>query len=260
MDTLLIIAIIWLAAASFTDLKKREVANWLSFSLIAIALAVRASESIIAGNAQPILTSVIGLAIFFVIANVLYFGKIFAGGDAKLLMAMGAVIPGAAFLSNFLIIGGVYGLIYSFGLAIIHRKAFSSGLKKINKKTSCLMIFIFAVFILGLILKIPIIYIITATIILIYYLHVFVKTVEKSCLIRKVSPQKLTEGDWLFKDIKIRGKTLKASFHGLTQKQINLIKKNKKLVQIKYGIPFIPVFLIAFLLTYYFDNILLLFI
>ena len=44
------ITLIWLTAACITDLKKREVANWLSFSLIAIALGMRAIASISVGN------------------------------------------------------------------------------------------------------------------------------------------------------------------------------------------------------------------
>ena len=45
-------AVAWLFTAAVQDLKKREVANWLSFSLIIIALAIRAIASIV--SFQPV--------------------------------------------------------------------------------------------------------------------------------------------------------------------------------------------------------------
>ncbi|MFC1685811.1 prepilin peptidase [Nanoarchaeota archaeon] len=257
MDILLVIAAIWLIAASFTDLKNREVANWLSFSLLTIALIVRASESIIAWDLTPLTTSLIGLSIFFIIANLLYYGKVFAGGDAKLLIALGAVIPGTAFLSNILITGSFYGLFYSLVLAIVYRKSFVKKLKDQTVNPSYLMIVLLAFFVLGIIFEITILYLFAAAAFFIYIIHLFVRTVEKSCLIKLVSPSELTEGDWLYKNVRLKNKVIKAGFAGLNKREISLIRKANKKVYIKYGIPFIPVFLIAFLITIFFDNLFL---
>jgi len=260
MDLLLIIATIWLAAAAYTDLKDREISNWLSFSLVAIALATRATQSIIMGDLQPITNSVTGLIIFFILANVLYYGKVFAGGDAKLLIAMGAVIPGLAFISNLLIVGSLYGLIYTFGLAITNRNLVYKELRKTNKKyPSGLVITLLIILIAGLTFQITILYLIAALAIFLYFLQAFVKIIEKSCLIKKIHPSKLTEGDWLIENIKFQNKTIKANFEGLTKKQILLLRKRGKKITIKYGIPFAPVFLIAFLLTIWLENIAFLF-
>ena len=74
-------------------------------------------------------------------------------------------------------------------------------------------------------------------------------------MIKKVSPRDLTEGDWLFKDIRIGKKTIKADFNGLSKKDISTLRKYRKGVYVKYGIPFVPVFLIAFILTILSGNV-----
>lgn len=255
MEILLIIAAIWLIAASFTDLKNREVANWLSFSLLAIALAIRTAESIIAWNIEPLINSLFGLFIFFIIANLLYYGKVFAGGDAKLLIALGAVIPGTAFLSNLLISGSIYGLAYTIGLGIIKPKAVWKEIRKPKTNPAYLFLSLAVLLAIGISFKIILLYLLSSIGILLYGIHIFVKSVEKVCLIKRVSPKNLTEGDWLYKSIKVNGKTIKAGFQGLTKKEINILKRANKKVQVKYGIPFIPVFLIAFLITALWNNI-----
>jgi len=260
IDLLIVIAAIWLAAASFTDLKKREVSDWLSFSLIAIALAIRSAESIIQKNPAPILTGIIGFFIFFAIAILMYYGKLFAGGDVKLLAALGSVIPSMAFLSNILVAGSVYGLAYSVFLALANFKGFYSEIRK-NRRLflmsliPSLLLLMTYVFTSNIFILLLLISVFSITLI-----FIFVNSVEKSCLIRKVRPIKLTEGDWLFKDVKIKGKTVKASFEGLTKKDIAMIRSSGKKVYVKYGIPFIPVFLIALILTVFFGNIFMIFI
>ena len=85
----------------------------------------------------------------------------------------------------------------------------------------------------------------------------FTIAVEKSALIKSVSPEKLTEGDWLLKDVKIGKTVIKADFDGLSKKDIALIKKANKAVMIKYGLPFVPVFLLAFITELVFGNLFL---
>src|SRR3989338_10180281 len=95
------LAFIWLCVASFQDIKKREVANWLSFSLILFAVAFRAFYALLNNNLWFFLNGLIGLAIFYAVASLLYYGRLFAGGDAKLLMAVGVVLPfSGSFFSN----------------------------------------------------------------------------------------------------------------------------------------------------------------
>ena len=46
-------------------------------------------------------------------------------------------------------------------------------------------------------------------------------------------------------------KTIKAKWDGLSDADIKLLKKKKKFVLIRQGIPFVPVFLITFLILIY---------
>ena len=89
---LLGIGLIWIIFASVTDLKKREVPNWLSFSLIIFALGFRLFYGIFE-SWNFFLQGIIGLGIFFVLGNLFYYLKLFAGGDAKLMIALGSVLP-----------------------------------------------------------------------------------------------------------------------------------------------------------------------
>ena len=83
------------------------------------------------------------------------------------------------------------------------------------------------------------------------YLYIYAKSVEEACMIKKVAAKNLTVGDWLYQDVRIGKRTIKANWEGLSDKEIKLIKKHKKSVLIKQGIPFVPVFLISFLVLIY---------
>ena len=65
---------------------------------------------------------------------------------------------------------------------------------------------------------------------------------------KEISPKLLTPGDWLNEDIKIGMKILKADWNGLTKEDVELLQKRNKLVTVKRGIVFGPVFLISFVL------------
>ena len=70
-------------------------------------------------------------------------------------------------------------------------------------------------------------------------------------MIEKVKVKDLREGDWLYKDIKIGKKIIKADWGGLSKKDIMSIRRNKKFVKIKQGIPYSPVFLFSFIVFIY---------
>jgi hypothetical protein len=88
------------------------------------------------------------------------------------------------------------------------------------------------------------------------YLITAVKAVELSCMYKRVKPAVLTEGDWIANDVKVKGKRICGPKDlGIEKKQIKqLIKAKVKSVVIKVGIPFVPSFLLAFLLTLWIGN------
>ena len=87
-----ILGLIWIISASVQDLKKREIANWLSFSLIIFALGFRFFYSFFTGDFNFFYQGLIGLGIFFVLGNLFYYARIFAGGDTKLMIALGPIL------------------------------------------------------------------------------------------------------------------------------------------------------------------------
>ena len=82
-------------------------------------------------------------------------------------------------------------------------------------------------------------------------LYNYARAVDESCMVKKIKAKFLREGDWLYRDLRLGRKIIKADWDGLTKEQIKLIQKKKKSVLIKQGIPFSPVFLISFLILFY---------
>jgi len=82
--------------------------------------------------------------------------------------------------------------------------------------------------------------------------YVYIKSVDESSFIFKIKTKSLTEGDLLYKDVKVSGRTIKANLFGLSSYDKNLLKKNKNSVLIRRGVPFAPVFLLTFLFFCYF--------
>lgn len=258
------IALFWMIISSIQDIKRREVENWWNFSLIIFALAFRALFSIESSNYWYFAWGLIGLAVGFVVANIFYYARMFAGGDAKLLMALGTILPFSLdywtnlgililFLILFLFSGAVYGFFYSFIMMLLNfnnfRKEFSQQCKKYKKLAVfvcifCLIaiiIFFFSNFYLGLILSIVLLF---TPLLLIY-----AKSVEESCMIKSANVGNLTIGDWLYKPIKIGKKRIMPNWEGLSEKELLLIQKNyRKKVFVKEGLPFVPAFFIAFVL------------
>ncbi len=271
-----------LLIGSYTDLKTREVPDYVNYGLLFLAIGIRSIYSATAGSFSYIIDGAIGFLLGFAISSVLYYTGQWGGGDSKMLSALGALIGLkpifslnniiGSFLIQFLILialtGAAYGLIWSIIAAIKNRKSFSKSFKKESEKAKSLKLFsattafLFAIacFLPWISLKAKLLLSISiAGFILAIYLTIFIKSVEKSSMYLDVSPEKLTIGDWLAEDVVIKkGKKeiilLKKSKTGLEQQDIDkLIKlKNKGLiskVRLKTGIPFVPSFLAAFIIT-----------
>ena len=260
-----VIAIAWLAFASIQDLKHREIANWLNFSLIVFVFGFRFFYSLFSnsGSFGFFYQGLIGLGIFFVLGNIFYYGKLFAGGDAKLMIALGTVLPFSKnffmnteifinFILIFLVVGLLYGLIVSIFLSIKYfgkfKREFRKQFRK-HKNISIIVLFLaIAIAIFGFSLENVLLIYFALLVFALPYFFVYAKAVDESCMVRKISTKNLTEGDWLYHDMKIGNKKIKATWHGLRKEEIILIRKKHKTVLVRYGIPFSPVFLISFLI------------
>jgi len=260
------LALVWIIFAVVQDLKKREVPDWLSFSLIIFALGFRFFYSLFSEAGFGFFyQGVIGLGIFLILGNLLYYGHMFAGGDAKLMIALGPILPfSEKFLGNLklfvlffvllLFVGAVYSLTASIFLSIKNFKKFSKEFGKQMKKNK---IALSAVMFLGLALMAlgfseRFFFSLGILIFCLPYFYVYLKAVDESCMVKHVKVKELSEGDWLYRDLKIGRKLIKAEWGGLSKEEIKLIRKKYKSVIIKQGIPFTPAFLMAFLIFIYF--------
>src|SRR6056297_2108238 len=91
---LLVLGLIWISFAVIQDIREREISNWLNFSLIIFALGFRFFYSLFELQDMSFFyQGGIGFGTFLVLGNLFYYSRMFAGGDAKLFMALGAVLP-----------------------------------------------------------------------------------------------------------------------------------------------------------------------
>jgi len=255
------LAIVWIIGAIIQDLRRREVDNVWNFSLIGFALAYRFAVSIFVGNFQFFLNGLIGLGVFLLLGNLFYYSRLFAGGDAKLLIALGAILPLSyswivnfrifgLFMMGFLMGGSVYVFIWSLVLVVINWKRFRKEFVKQYRIYKTIFLISLAFAFLSLIIGfIEFEFIFVSLIFLLFpILFVYSKTVEESCMIKKVSPKELTEGDWLYEDIYVKGKKIKKTWHGVSKGELKLIRgKYSRKIWVRYGVPFTPSFLIGFL-------------
>ena len=267
---LIVLAIVWIIGAIFQDLKRREVDNVWNFSLMGIALAYRFAVSVYVGNYWFFINGLIGFGIFLLLANLFYYSRMFAGGDAKLLIALGTILPFSfdwfinlkifgSFIFLFLFGGSIYVLIWSLFLVVSNwsnfKKEFTKQYRSYKYVFSISYIFVLLWIVGSYFIGFE--FIIIGVIFLVFpVLLIFSKAVEESCMVKKIYPKDLTEGDWLYEDLYVKGKKIKKSWEGVSKKELVLIRKKygRKLL-VKYGIPFTPSFLIGFVGLLYLSNL-----
>ncbi len=255
------LAIVWIVFACVQDIKKREIANWLNFSLIIFALGFRLFYSIFEGGDMNFFyQGVLGLGVFFALGNIFYYGRMFAGGDSKLMVALGPVLPiYGSFNSNlklfllfvilFLISGALYGVLVTLVSGILNfKKLKKEYLKQFRVRKGIVygsfmvsvLIFLFGFYdryFFGL----------GAIMFVLVNFYLYVKSVDEACMVRKVKVEDLTVGDWLYKDVKVGKRVVLSNWEGLSEEDLKILK-GKKYVWVRYGVQFAPVFLISFIL------------
>jgi Flp pilus assembly protein protease CpaA len=279
----IIIAFVALIIATITDLKKREVPDYVSYGLIIIAFAISVVYSIINWDYIFFAQSVMGFILGLIIAYAMFYLGQWGGGDSKLIMGLGAILGFNIFplfginvlgennfwliilLANIIFFGAVYGLGWSIMLAIKNRKNFTKHLIEWTRRKEIVIIRRIVLIAIVLLIIFTLIFIpenfrlMMLTFIMLFYITfyiwIFVKVIEESCMVKELPIAKLTEGDWIYRDVKIGKKYITGPKElGVSREQIMLLKKYSKqgkikTVTIKEGIPFIPAFLLAFIAT-----------
>ncbi len=255
------LALAWIIFAIVQDIKTREIANWLNFSLAIFAMGFRFFYSSINNDSFLFFyEGLLGLGLFFLIGNLFYYGKIFAGGDAKLMISLGAVLPLSigivenlknflSFIVIFLVLGAIYVLFTSVILCIKNFKDFKKEFLfqfKRNKKFFFLVLG-FAFFFIALSFIEFLFFVVGLLMLFSFFLFLFSVSIDETCMVLELLPSKLREGDWLYENIKIKNQTLKKNWDGLSKKEIDKLIRQGKKVKIRQGIPFSPAFLIGFI-------------
>jgi len=271
----LILGLLALVIGSYTDFRTKEVPDWFSYGLIFAGVFLHVVYSAAIGSWTPLIYSLFGLAIGAGVAFAMFYLGQWGGGDAKMMMALGAIIGMEfsvssfflSFLVNVFFLGAFYGLAYGAVLAVRNKKDFARQFSKNYHKNSfarnILVVFCALVVVSALFLPFQLkIYLALLAVITVasYFLFIFAKSIEKCCMLHKVNPSVLTEGDWIAKDVFVRGKRICGPKDlGVSLEQIEKLKKLRvREVPLKEGIPFVPSFLIAFLFSYLFGNVLFL--
>lgn len=277
------IAIIILLMVAFIDIKTKEVPNLASYSLIAIVLSLKLIKSIIEKDFMYFIYALLGLGIFLIIGLILYYTKQWGGGDAKLLMGVGAAflfyplelktffnpeINNLPFiitiLINIFIIGSIYSILWCLGI-LIKNKSFAKILKLsikdiYNSKTILIWLLIVLFIIVSSFFSTFGILLLISTILatITGFLLKLIKTIENNFLIKDIPIAKLTEGDWVLNKIKIRNKLVYSPTNtGISKQDIFKLKKLKiKKVTIKEGIPFVPAIALGTIISLIFGNLL----
>jgi Flp pilus assembly protein protease CpaA len=158
------LGLVWSIFAVVQDLRTREVANWLNFSLITFAIAYRAFYWAFTGDVGFFLSGVGGFGLFYILANVFYYGRAFAGGDAKLLMGFGVILPygnfgelvylSIIFIFALFFVGSIWSLIFSVYVVKNNwnkfRKEFHKGFRKVREIFVIVLVALGAVLLLGI--------------------------------------------------------------------------------------------------------------
>lgn len=283
---LLIICLAALLFAFITDIRSKEVPDWLNFALISMALGIRLIHAIVFSDWWYFLYGLIGFGAMFVLGVIIFYTKQWGGGDAKLLMGLGAVFGTKPYfikpapylfsyqipflvmlLVNLLIVGAVYGILWGIYLFIKHRKKVIGEMIGLMREKRTMMYFYLA---LAIISFIPVFFIpymrslfmVSSLFLLIYpYLFISVKAVEKVGMLKYVSTNDLVEGDWVAEKIRVNGKVIcSPSDLGMELHQVRALKRAKiRKVLIKEGIAFVPPIFFGTILSLVFTDLIMLF-
>lgn len=269
---LFVVAFIGSAAAGLYDLRTTEIPDEIPYAMIAIGVIGNIIASYLAWSYWPVVYSLVAGLGFLGFGFVMYYLGQWGGGDAKILSAIGFLVPiyqgvelmfpfAISLFFNVFLVGAGYMIVYAFALSLINRNIWNAFFSDLKANARMVVIYnsalILSVILMGLFfanyfdfLPLDTFTVLVVTIGLasagLYILWKFVKAVEKVGFKKKIPVSKLKVGD-VPDYYKI--------WEGITEKEVRKIKKSgKKYIWIKEGVRFAPAFPIAMLFTLYYGD------
>ena len=265
---ILSIGFLGIIIGSITDIQKREVADFINYFMIFSGLGIRLIYSIYTLEWNYFIFGLLGFGSFLVLAYLMFLTGQWGGGDSKMLMGMGALFAtypeslrtffspnllGLPFLVSFwinlLLLGAIYGVLWTIGLGIVRFKDFRLAWnERIKMKIPLsqkfeisafkfvffLSSFFLAVgiFLPSLVLRISFI-VISIMVFSFFCLIVFVKSVDKACMYKVVDYSGLVPGDWLLDDVVVEHDK-NDNFYKKFKKQFSYISDTYRELDAKY--------------------------
>jgi Flp pilus assembly protein protease CpaA len=132
---ILAVALVLLFIASVQDIRKREVEDYISYTLISASILLRLIWFVIEKDLTIIIYTVPSFAVLFAFSYIMYrFGQ-WGGGDVKLVAGLSIALSDFMqifnLFVNFAIIGVLYGVLYTLIRGLRHWRIIAD---KINKK------------------------------------------------------------------------------------------------------------------------------
>lgn len=247
---ILVFAFALVLFAGLYDLKTSNVHEEVPALLISVGLFYWLMKSFLAADLGLVWDSVISGLIFLVLAQMLYYAKVWGDGDAWIMAGLGFCLPNFSteflvssfgafsypvyFLFNLFFVGGVYTIVYLFFYSAKHSQVRRDFMSELGRHRAIYggaiaasvmaSLFVPYFFLIGLI---PILY-------------AYAKVVERG-MKKRISIKDLTE------DHVIAG----GNIRGVSEQELEQLKKTRKYVEVQDGIRFTMVFPLTLILLYF---------
>lgn len=273
-------SLLFLGIASYTDFRSREVADEISVGFLAAALAIRLVWYLVSGEPEVFLIPLLVSFCFLAAGTAMYFLRQWGGGDVLMFAALGAafgtlppelgqaqILPfWLTLISNIAIAGTLYGSVWILNLLFSNRQALRKFYSSFGGRYWLFSVLAGAISVISVFQHEIQLKILGGLIFPLYCLLIASKSIESVCFVKKVKIKDLRVEDWIYEDIKSNGKIIiSKKTPGLTKEDIARIKRifsagklDSSEITVKEGIPFVPVFLLALILSILVGNPLLL--
>lgn len=286
---ILAIALIGTGLAGWQDFKTTGVEDKYAVFMGLGGILIHLINSYLTGVWAGFYQSLIVGFVFLAFGYFMYYSHQWGEADVLILGALGFLIPTSLsifaqsivypyypflFLATVFIVGGVYSILYSIGVAFRTKDFFKNVSDRLVSYSGIFLnvsvaMFIISIFSLSYVVDNLNVYIdlIARQFVMLYmffiagfFLIAFSRTIDKVAFRKQVNTSDLVEGDVLAENIavsdnqyskKLDGKL----FVGLEADDIKMIRQMRKKVWVKEGIPFVPAFFFSVVFMWLFGNV-----